>query len=149
VSIVHLNKPLLLGRVGRKGPELRYNATGTPCRALAVETDKAGADGQVDTSKVDITGRFAEDLSVTLEPGDAILVAGAHHYRPTVDPKTPQKHPTCGLSTWGVSRHIRARAAVGRVGGTRDPDLVGLAGKSIAQRERADDRLRQPEQLRR
>jgi hypothetical protein len=48
-----------------------------------------------------------------------------------------------------VSQRIRARATVKRVGGTRNPNLVGLVGKSIAQRERADDSLRQPEQLRR
>jgi hypothetical protein len=65
-----------------------------------VETDKAGADGQVYTSKVDTTGRLAGDLSVTLVPGAAILVAGAPHDRLTVDPETPQKHPTGGLATW-------------------------------------------------
>jgi hypothetical protein len=71
VSIVHINTPILPGRISAKGPELRCDATGTPYRALVVETDKAGADGQVDMSfhKVEIIGRFAEALSVTLEPG--------------------------------------------------------------------------------
>jgi hypothetical protein len=49
VSIVHLNKQLLLGRVGRKGAELRYNAKGTQTCTLVVEMDKPGADGQVYT----------------------------------------------------------------------------------------------------
>jgi single-stranded DNA-binding protein len=108
VIVVHLNKQLLLGRVGAKGPELRYNAKGTPYCSLVVETDKAGTDGQVYTSyhRVEITGRFAEDLSVTLEPGDEILVEGEHQYRSTVDAKTGQKKTTCVLSTWGVSQRI-------------------------------------------
>ena len=71
VSIVHINKPILPGRISAKGPELRCDAKGTPYRALVVETDKAGADGQVYMSfhEVEITGRFAGALSVTLEPG--------------------------------------------------------------------------------
>jgi hypothetical protein len=71
VSIVHIHKPILPGRIGAKGPELRCDATGTPYRALVVETDKAGADGQVYMSfhQVEITGRLAGALSVTLEPG--------------------------------------------------------------------------------
>jgi primosomal replication protein N len=150
VISVHVNRQPLWGRVGAKGAELRYNAKGTPCCSLVVETDNAGPDGQVYmSSKVEITGRFAEDLSVSLEPGAEILVAGEHRYRPTVDPKTQQKNTTGGLSTWGVSQHIRARAAVERVGGTSDPDLVGLVGKIIAQSARADDGLRHPEPLRR
>jgi Single-strand binding protein family len=150
VSTVHINKRILPGRIGAKGAELRYNAKGTPYCSLVVETDKTGPDGQVYTSshKLEITGRLAEDPSVSLEPGAKILVAGAPHDRPTVAPKTPHKKTTCGLSTWGVSQRIRARATVERVGGTSDPDPVGLVGKIIAQRERADDRLRYPEQLR-
>jgi hypothetical protein len=151
VNIMHLNKPPLPGCVGRQGAELRHDATDTPTCALVVETDKAGTDGQVYASfhEVDLIGRLAKDLSVTLESGDAILVAGAPHDRPTVGPKTPQQHPTGGLSTRGVRRQIRARATVERVGGMRDPDPVGLAGELVVRNARAGDRLRQPELLRR
>jgi hypothetical protein len=71
VIAVHINTRILPGHIGAKGPELRCDATGTPYPALVVETDKAGAGGQVYMSfhKVEITGRFAEALSVTLEPG--------------------------------------------------------------------------------
>jgi hypothetical protein len=70
VSIVPINKPIFPGRIGAKGPALRCDAKDTPYRALVVETDKAGADRQVYMSfhKVAIIGRFAEPLSVTLEP---------------------------------------------------------------------------------
>jgi hypothetical protein len=46
VIIVHIHKQILPGHIGAKGPELRYNAKGTPYCALAVETDKAGATGR-------------------------------------------------------------------------------------------------------
>jgi hypothetical protein len=151
VSTVHINTQILPSCIGAKGPELHDNAKGTPTCAMVVETDKAGADGQVYTSfhKVDITGRLAEALSVTLAPGDEILVDGEYHDRSTVDPKTPQKNTSCGLSTWGVSQHLRARATVECVGGTSDPNLVGLVGKIIVRSELADDRLRHPEQAQR
>lgn len=149
---MRLNKQLLLGRVGRKGAELRYNATGTP--TCVVETNKPGADGQVYTSfhKVDITGRFAEDLSVTLEPGDEILVEGEHPYRSTVDPKTPQKKTARGLSTWGVepahpspcgrrARRGHARSRPGRTGGEDHRPERTCGRQSVAARTVAALRL--------
>ena len=72
-----LNRQLLLGRISRQ-PELRYNAKGTAYCSLTLAIDKPSADGQVYTSwhQVEIIGKFAQDLSVTLEVGDEILVEG-------------------------------------------------------------------------
>jgi single-stranded DNA-binding protein len=109
---VHLNKQLLLGRIGARGVKLTYNHSGTPICTVPLETDKAGKDGKVYTSyhRVEITGRFAEDLSVTLEPGDEILCEGEHQYRSTVDPKSGEKKTTCVLSTWGISQRTPAES---------------------------------------
>jgi single-stranded DNA-binding protein len=113
---VHVNRQQLLGRISSRGPELRYNAKGTAYCSLVLETDKPGPDGQVYTSyhRVEITGKFAQDLSVTLEPGDEILVEGEHQYRSSVDPKTQAKKTTCVLSTGWVSQRISAHAGVER-----------------------------------
>lgn len=85
---MHLNRQQLLGRISNRLPELRYNARDTPYCTLTLEIEKPGSDGQVYTSyhKVEIMGRFAQDLSVTLAPGDEILVEGEHQYRSTGDP---------------------------------------------------------------
>jgi single-stranded DNA-binding protein len=111
---MHVNKQLLLGRIGAKGAELRYNAHGTPYCSLTLEIDKAGKDGPIYTNyhRIEITGRFSEELAVTLDPGDEILVEGEHQYRSTIDPKTQQKKTTCVLSTWGIQQRIPALASV-------------------------------------
>ena len=77
---------------------------------MTLAIDKPSADGQVYTSwhQVEIIGKFAQDLSVTLEVGDEILVEGEHQHRSLVDPKTSEKKKWCVLSTWGVSQRIPA-----------------------------------------
>jgi single-stranded DNA-binding protein len=107
---VHLNKQLLLGRIGARGVKLTYNSSGTPICTVPLETEKAGKDGKVYTSyhRVEITGRFAEELSVSLEAGDEILCEGEHQYRSTVDPKSGEKKTTCVLSTWGIAQRTPA-----------------------------------------
>jgi single-strand DNA-binding protein len=111
---VHYNRQTLLGRISKR-PELRYNTKGTPYCSLTLAVDKPGRDeGQVYTSwhQVEITGRFAEDLSVTLEAGDEILVEGEHQHRSLIDPKTVEKKKWCVLSDLGHSpkRQPRWRA---------------------------------------
>jgi single-stranded DNA-binding protein len=90
---MHLNKQLLLGRIGARDVGLTYNSTGTPVCSIPVDTNKVGKDDKVYTSnhRVEITGRYAELCASELEPGDEILVAGEHQYRPISDPKTKEK----------------------------------------------------------
>ena len=100
---MHVNRQTLLGRISKR-PELRYNAKGTPFCSLTLAIEKSGREGQVYTSwhQVEISGKFAEELSVTLEAGDEILVEGEHQHRSLVDPRTQEKKKWCVLSTWGV-----------------------------------------------
>lgn len=76
--------------------------------------------------RVEITGRLSEELAVTLEPGDEILIEGEHQYRSVIDAKTGQKKTTCVLSTWEINQRLPAGTSPGDVtsGDTSTGEIV-------------------------
>jgi single-stranded DNA-binding protein len=108
MAAMHLNRQILLGRIGARGVRLTYNSAGTPICTVPLETDKLGRDGKIYTSyhSCEITGRHAEQCAEELEPGAEICVEGEHQYRSVVDAKTGEKRTKCVLSTWGVSQRL-------------------------------------------
>jgi hypothetical protein len=66
---IHVNRQLLLGRIGPRGVRLTYNSNGMPLCSLTLEIDKPGKQGDVYTSyhTVEITGRYAEQCAAELE----------------------------------------------------------------------------------
>jgi hypothetical protein len=73
---LHLNRELLLGRLGPRGVRLTDNASATPTCSFVLEVDKIGRDGKVYTSfhSVEITGKHAEPCAEQRLPGDEVLV---------------------------------------------------------------------------
>jgi single-stranded DNA-binding protein len=144
---VHVNRQQLLGRISSCGAELRYNAKGTPYCSLTLETDKIGPDGQktyTSYHRVEITGRLAEDLSVTLEAGDEILVEGEHQYRSSVDPKTQAKKTTCVLSTGWVNQRQPALAGVAQDERSASPEYPEQGDESVNAHKPKKGRPRYP-----
>jgi len=110
MGAMHVNRQILLGRIGPRGVRLTYNSAGTPICTLTLEIDKVGRDQKTYTSfhTVEITGKHAEPCAEQLLPGDEVLVEGEHQYRSTIDPKTQEKRTKCVLSTWGITQRMPA-----------------------------------------
>jgi hypothetical protein len=53
----------------------------------------------------EITGKYAEESAVTIEPGDVLQIAGKWTYKPgVIDPKTGAKIAKPVVSSWGAAR---------------------------------------------
>lgn len=106
---MHLNSCLMIGRVSAKGPQLRYTESGTPCCSFVLEVDEV-TNGKTYTTFIpcEITGKYAEDTSVTIEAGDILQIAGKWKYKSTVDQKSGVKVSKPVVSSWGVAQRIPA-----------------------------------------
>jgi single-stranded DNA-binding protein len=103
---VHVNTCTLVGRVSPAGPKLSYASSGTPICSLVVEVDEMGLGEKIFTTwlPVRITGKYAEQTSVDLEPGDIVQISGKLKYESAVDQKSQQKSSELVISTWGISQ---------------------------------------------
>jgi single-stranded DNA-binding protein len=103
---VHVNVCTLVGRVSPAGPKLSYASSGTPICSLVVEVDEMGPGEKIFTTwlPVRITGKYAEQSSVDLEPGDIVMVSGKLKYESTMDVKTQQKTSKLIISSWGIQQ---------------------------------------------
>jgi single-stranded DNA-binding protein len=106
---VHLNSCLMIGRVSPKGPALRYAETGTPFCSFVLEVDEV-TNGKTFTTYIpcEITGKFAEDTSTTIEAGDVLQISGKWKYKSVVDQKSGAKVSKPVVSSWGVAQRIPA-----------------------------------------
>jgi single-stranded DNA-binding protein len=95
----------MIGRVSPKGAALRYAESGTPCCSFVLEVDEV-TQGKTYTTYIpcEITGKYAEDTSVTIEPGDVLQISGKWKYKSTVDQKTGAKVSKPVVSSWGISQ---------------------------------------------
>jgi single-stranded DNA-binding protein len=111
---MHVNVCTLVGRVSPAGPKLSYASSGTPICSLVVEIDEFGPGEKVFTTwlPVRITGKYAEQSSVDLEPGDIVMVSGKLKYESTMDVKTQQKTSKLIVSSWGIQQRESAHAGV-------------------------------------
>jgi single-stranded DNA-binding protein len=102
---MHVNVCTVVGRVSKAGPRLTYTESGTPVCSLVVEVDELSG-GRIFTTylPVDITGRYAEQSSVDLEPGDVVQISGKLKYKSTVDKRTQEKTSKLIISTWGIQQ---------------------------------------------
>jgi hypothetical protein len=66
---MHLNKVVIIGRVGARGVKLTYDERSTPTCAFTLEVDEVGPAGKVYTSylPVEIVGKYAEAAAERLE----------------------------------------------------------------------------------
>ena len=107
---MHLNSCVMIGRVSAKGPQLRYAESGTPFCSFVLEVDEL-SQGKTYTTYIpcEITGKYAEQTSVDIEPGDVLQIAGKWKYKSTVDQKTGAKVSKPIVSSWGISQRYPCR----------------------------------------
>jgi single-stranded DNA-binding protein len=111
---VHLNSCLMIGRVSPRGAHLRYAESGTPFCSFMLEIDEV-TDGKVYTTFIpcEITGKYAQQTAIALEPGDVVQISGKWRYKPVVvDQKSGAKISKPVVSSWGVSQRQPALARV-------------------------------------
>jgi single-stranded DNA-binding protein len=120
---VHVNVCTLVGRVSQAGAKLTYASSGTPICSLVVEVDEMGPGEKIFTTwlPVRITGRYAEQSSIDLEPGDIVQISGKLKYESSMDVKTQQKTSKLVISTWGIQQRQPALSESAQVART-DPD---------------------------
>jgi single-stranded DNA-binding protein len=84
---MHLNKVIVIGRVGTRGLKLTRDEHATPTCAFTLEIDESGRGDKVYTQwiLVEIISKFVEDVAEHLEPGDEVIIDGKLKYRATVD----------------------------------------------------------------
>ena len=101
---MHLNKAILIGRVGERGPRLTYDERSTPTCGFTLEVDEVSQSGKVFTLyvAVEVTGKFAEAAAEHLEPGQQVLVDGKLKYKKFTD-KASQLTSKLIVSTWQVT----------------------------------------------
>ncbi len=89
---MHLNSCLMIGRVSPKGAQLRYAESGTPLCSFVLEVDEV-SNGKTFTTYIpcEVSGKYAEQTSVEVEPGDVLQVSGKWKYKPVVDQKSGAK----------------------------------------------------------
>jgi hypothetical protein len=87
---VHLNSCLMIGRVSPRGAQLRCAENGTPLCSFVLEIDEVGS-GKTFTTFVpcEITGKYAEESSVTIEPGDVLQTERNVRYAAIMDRRFP------------------------------------------------------------
>jgi single-stranded DNA-binding protein len=102
---MHLNKVVLVGRVGERGVTLTYDERSTPTCSFTLEIDEVSQVGKVYTSylPVEIVGKYAEAAADALDPGDEVLVDGKLKYKKITD-KSGQASSKLLISTWQVTK---------------------------------------------
>jgi single-stranded DNA-binding protein len=75
---MHLNKVMLIGRVGECGPKLTYSEQTVPTGTFTLKLDEVSPTGKVYTSylPVAVIGKYAEAAADRLEAGQEVLVDG-------------------------------------------------------------------------
>ena len=102
---MHVNKVVLIGRVGERGGRVTYGERAIPACAFTLEVDEPGQEGQIYTSyrPIEIVGEDAEDAAARLEPGDDVMVNGRLKDKSYVDATTGQQTGKLLVSSWAVT----------------------------------------------
>jgi single-stranded DNA-binding protein len=108
--VVHLNKVVLIGRIGKRGVKVTYSDQAVPTCSLTLEVDEVSQGGKVFTTclPVESVGKYAEDMAHGLEPGDEVLVDAKLKYRRMTDKKTGGRTSQLRVSGWTVTKAMAA-----------------------------------------
>jgi single-stranded DNA-binding protein len=103
---VHVNKVILIGRIGERGVKVTYSEQAIHTCSFVLEVDEVIQSGKVFTTWLpdEIVGKYAEDVAHSLEPGDEVLVDAKLKYRRLIDKKTGENASKWVVSGWTVTK---------------------------------------------